>query len=51
MEELIDTLHLNACAVLSVLFGVNDVMEAEASPMLTELANEYMRLQEQIAKT
>jgi hypothetical protein len=50
MDELIEPLRLNACAVLSVLFGVNEVMEAEASPMLTELANEYLLLQEQIAK-
>jgi hypothetical protein len=43
--ELIDTLHLNACAVLGVLFGVNEVMEAQASPLLTDLANEYQRLE------
>jgi hypothetical protein len=44
-EELIDTLNLNACAVLGILFGVNDVMEAEASQMLTDLANEYQALE------
>jgi hypothetical protein len=45
VDEVIDTLDLNSCAVLSVLFGVNDVMEATASQQLTDLANEYQRLQ------
>jgi hypothetical protein len=46
-DELADTLHLNACAVLSVLFGANEIMEAEASQLLTNLANEYQRLEQQ----
>jgi hypothetical protein len=40
-HELVDTLHLSACAVLSVLFAVNEVMEAQASQLLTDLANEF----------
>jgi hypothetical protein len=44
-EELIDTLNLNACAMLSVLFGVNEVMEAQGSQLLTDLANEYQALE------
>jgi hypothetical protein len=44
-HELVDTLHLNACAVLSVLFAVNDVMEAQASQLLTDLANEFQSLE------
>jgi hypothetical protein len=45
-HDLVDTLHLNACAVLSVLFAVNEVMEAQASQMLTDLANEFQSLEQ-----
>jgi hypothetical protein len=44
-EELVDTLTLNACAMLSVLFGVNEVMEGQGSQLLTDLANEYQALE------
>jgi hypothetical protein len=44
-EELGDTLNLNACAMLSVLFGVNEIMEAQGSELLTDLANEYQALE------
>jgi hypothetical protein len=43
--ELVDTLNLNACAMLGVLFGVNEVMEAQASQQLTDLANDYQTLE------
>jgi hypothetical protein len=41
-EELVDTLNLNACAMLSVLFGVNEVMGAQGSQLLTD---EYQALE------
>jgi hypothetical protein len=37
--------NLNACAMLGVLFGVNEVMEAQASQTLTDLANDYQTLE------
>jgi hypothetical protein len=37
--------NLNACAMLGRLFGVNEVMEAQASQTLTDLANDYQTLE------
>lgn len=48
--ELIDTLNLSACAMLSVLFGVNEIMEAQGSQLLTDLANEYQALERRVGE-